>query len=59
MGVQQTFGGIARIAAPLFYGWSFDHLGITVPFYFSAGFVLATLLLGFGLGRVARPRPAA
>ncbi len=59
MGLQQTFGGVARIAAPLFYGWSFDRIGIAVPFYFSAGFVLATLLLGVGLDRFARPGKAA
>lgn len=56
MGMQQTYGGLARIAAPLFYGWAFDHLGVAVPFYVSAGLVLATLPLGFGLGQVARPK---
>jgi MFS family permease len=56
MGLQQTFGGVARIAAPLFYGQAFDVLGIAVPFYCSAGFVLATLFLGFGLDRFVRRR---
>jgi predicted MFS family arabinose efflux permease len=56
MGVQQTFGGVARIVAPLFYGWAFDNLGIAVPFYFSAAFVLATIFLGFGLDQFARSR---
>jgi MFS family permease len=59
MGVQQTFGGVARIVAPLFYGWAFDNLGVAVPFYFSAAFVLATILLGFGLDQFAKPRVAA
>jgi nitrate/nitrite transporter NarK len=59
MGLQQTYGGVARIVAPLFYGWAFDALGTPVPFYFSAAFVLATLLLGVGLDEVARRRPAA
>jgi MFS family permease len=58
MGLQQTFGGVARIAAPLFYGWAFDSLGIAVPFYFSAAFVLVTIFLGFGLDKFAKPRPA-
>jgi predicted MFS family arabinose efflux permease len=58
MGLQQTFGGIARIVAPLFYGWAFDSLGISVPFYFSAAFVLMTIFLGLGLERFARPRTA-
>ena len=60
MGLQQTYGGFARLIAPVFYGWAFDHLGIAVPFYFSAAFVLATILLGFGLDRFVgsrRPSP--
>jgi MFS family permease len=56
MGLQQTFGGVARIVAPLFYGWAFDTLGIQVPFYFAAAFVLATIFLGLGLDRFARPQ---
>lgn len=32
VGLQQTFGGVARAAAPLFRGWAFDHLGIGMPF---------------------------
>lgn len=54
MGLQQTYGGIARIAAPLFYGWAFDSLGISAPFFFSSAFVLATIFLGFGLDRHVR-----
>jgi len=54
MGVQQTFGGVARVVAPLFYGWAFDNLGIAAPFYFSSAFVLVTILLGFGLDRFAK-----
>jgi MFS family permease len=57
MGLQQTYGGMSRIVAPLLYGYAFDHLGIAVPFWLSAAFVLATLLLGGGLDRLARPRP--
>jgi len=59
MGLQQTYGGMARVLAPLFYGWAFDHLGVGVPFHFAAGFVLATLFLGFGLHRYVRPSPEA
>jgi MFS family permease len=58
MGLQQTFGGVARIVAPLFYGWAFDNLGVGIPFYFSAAFVFATIFLGFGLDQYARPRIA-
>jgi MFS family permease len=53
MGLQQTYGGVARIAAPLFYGWAFDTLGPAAPFFFAAAFVLATIMLGFGLDQHA------
>ncbi len=56
MGMQQTFGGLARIAAPLLYGHSFDAYGISTPFFLSAAFVFVTLPLGFGLHQHARPR---
>ena len=56
MGMQQTYGGVARIIAPLFFGWSFDHLGVSSPYFFSAAFILGTVLLGFGLDQYARPK---
>lgn len=49
MGVQQTFGGVARVIAPLWAGFAYDHLGIGVPFYTSAAIVIATIFLGAGL----------
>ena len=54
MGVQQTFGGLARVVAPLWAGFAFDRLGIGVPFYTSAVVVLATISLGLGLDQYAR-----
>ncbi|MGQ0641672.1 MAG: MFS transporter [Gemmatimonadaceae bacterium] len=54
MGVQQTFGGLARVVAPLWAGFAFDRLGIGVPFYTSAVVVLATISLGMGLDQYAR-----
>lgn len=57
MGMQQTYGGVSRIIAPLFFGWSFDHLGVSSPYYFSAAFILGTVFLGFGLDQYARPKP--
>ena len=60
MGMQQTYGGISRIIAPLFFGWAFDHIGVSSPYFFSSAFILATIFLGFGLDRYARPAvPAA
>ncbi|HTK54672.1 MAG TPA: MFS transporter, partial [Gemmatimonadaceae bacterium] len=59
MGVQQTFGGVARIIAPLWAGFAYDHLGTGVPFFTSAAVVLATLLLGVGLEQFVRPAATA
>ncbi|MFS8085543.1 MAG: MFS transporter, partial [Acidobacteriota bacterium] len=58
MGMQQTYGGVARIIAPLFFGWAFDNLGVSSPYFFSAAFIMATIFLGFGLDRYARPERA-
>lgn len=60
MGMQQTYGGVARIIAPLFFGWSFDTLGVSSPYFFSSAFIVATIFLGFGLDKYAKheePRP--
>jgi MFS family permease len=54
MGMQQTYGGVARIIAPLFYGWAFDRLGIASPYYFSSAIIAATIFLGFGLDKHVR-----
>ena len=60
MGMQQTYGGVARIIAPLFFGWCFDSLGVSAPYFFSSAFIMTTLLLGFGLDRYAKTEvPAA
>ena len=55
MGMQQTYGGISRIIAPLFMGWAYDHMGPSAPYFFSSAFILATIFLGFGLDQYARP----
>jgi len=54
MGMQQTYGGVARVIAPLFFGWSFDQLGESSPYFFSSAFILATIFLGFGMGKYAK-----
>jgi MFS family permease len=48
MGVQQTFGGLARVAGPIWAGFAFDYLGKGVPFF--TGAALALLTIAFGLG---------
>jgi MFS family permease len=55
MGMQQTYGGVARIIAPLFFGWAFDSIGVSAPYFFSSAFIVATIFLGFGLDQYARP----
>jgi MFS family permease len=56
MGMQQTYGGVSRIIAPLFFGWAFDSLGVSSPYFFSSAFIIATIFLGFGLDQYARPQ---
>jgi multidrug resistance protein len=57
MGVQQTFGGIARVIAPIWAGFAFDRLGMGVPFWTSAGLVIGTIFLGLGMEERMRPTP--
>jgi MFS family permease len=61
MGVQQTFGGLARVIIPLWAGFSYDHFGRQVPFLTSSALVLFTLMLGLKIddGRKAAATPAA
>ncbi len=59
MGMQQTYGGVARIIAPLFFGWAFDSIGVSAPYFFSSAFILATIFLGFGMDKYAKSEVAA
>jgi multidrug resistance protein len=45
MGVQQTFGGIARMAGPLWAGAVFQGIGIRYPFWISAALMLGVSFL--------------
>lgn len=49
MGVQQTFGGLARVLVPLWAGFSYDHFGRSIPMFTSAALVLATIAIGYGI----------
>jgi hypothetical protein len=51
MGVQQTYGGIARVIYPLVAGVASDRLGEAAPFWISGGLVLTTIAMGSQLGR--------
>src|SRR5215204_3229014 len=57
MGMQQTYGGVARVIAPLFFGWSFDTLGVSSPYFFASAFIVATIFLSPQLTPVAK-KPA-
>src|SRR6266508_2629630 len=58
MGMQQTYGGVARIIAPLFYGWAFDTIGVSSPYFFSSAIIATTIFLGFGLDKYAKHEAA-
>lgn len=49
MGVQQTFGGLARVIGPIWAGFAFDYLGKGVPFYTGAALAAFTIVLGLGI----------
>jgi len=57
MGMQQTYGGIARAVAPFFFGWTFDTLGVSSPFFFASVIILGTIFLSPQLTLVAQ-KPA-
>ena len=58
MGVQQTFGGMARVAFPILAGYAFDRV-IELPFLVSAALVAGTLFLGVGMESYTRAKPEA
>ncbi len=58
MGVQQTFGGVARAISPIWAGWAFDHLGQGVVFWTSAALVVGTIFLGLDMEAYTKPGPA-
>jgi MFS family permease len=49
MGVQQTFGGAARVIFPIIYGFLYDRV-IELPFFLAAVLVAGTILLGLRMG---------
>lgn len=59
MGVQQTFGGIARMVGPLGAGAVFQHVGIRAPFFLAAGVMLAVTFLTGKLRDAPRVKPEA
>ena len=65
MGVQQTFGGLARVIVPICAGFTYDRYGHSIPFWVSAVLVLVGLSIAIGIpdprkpgGNSERPMPA-
>ena len=56
MGLQQTFGGAARVLFPIAYGYLFDRV-IELPFLIAAALVAGTILLGLGMESYATAAP--
>jgi len=50
MGVQQAYGGIARLSGPIWAGIAFQHLGPGAPFWISSVLIVATFGFAAGLG---------
>jgi multidrug resistance protein len=59
MGVQQTFGGIARVIGPIWAGFAWDHFGHSVPFWTGAALVVGTIFLGLGMEGYTKARSEA
>ena len=55
MGVQQTFGGMARVFFPILAGLAFDRFH-ELPFLVSATLVAGTIYLGLGLDEYLHPK---
>ena len=49
MGVQQAYGGVARLVGPIWAGLAFERVGPGAPFWISSALALATLLFAAGL----------
>ena len=55
MGVQQTFGGSARVLFPILAGFMFDR-SVQHPFLMSAALVAGTIYLSLGMEENIRPK---
>jgi MFS family permease len=60
LGVQQAFGGVARVVAPIWATAAFGALGVGVPFYLAGGIVALVFLATLGIkAREPGSEPAA
>lgn len=58
MGVQQTYGGVSRVAFPILAGFLIDRFGVGSPYAVAAVLVAATLLMTAPLGQYVKPLSA-
>jgi MFS family permease len=56
MGVQQAYGGVARLLGPLWAGAAFQLLGPGAPFFIASALAATTLAFALGLEPPPRPR---
>jgi len=56
MGVQQAYGGVARLLGPIGAGAAFQYLGVGSPFWISAALAAATFVFALGLEPPPKPR---
>jgi DHA1 family tetracycline resistance protein-like MFS transporter len=49
LGVSQSASSVARIFAPLWAGWSFQHIGLSVPFATGALIMAVAVLIALSL----------
>ncbi len=56
MGVQQAYGGVARLLAPIWAGAAFQFLGTGAPYWIASALTAATFLFALGLEAPPKPR---
>jgi multidrug resistance protein len=59
MGVQQTYGGISRVAFPIIFGFAYDEIGEASPFFISAFIVALTFFLARNIASFVPRKKAA
>ncbi|HEX2164643.1 MAG TPA: MFS transporter [Thermoanaerobaculia bacterium] len=55
LGVQQGFGGVARMVGPIWSTAVFQHVGLAAPFWMAAGLMGLVILVSFGVHPPPRP----
>lgn len=58
LGVQQGFGGVARMLGPIWSTAVFQHVGYAAPFWLAAGLMGVVVLISLGVRSPARPKRA-